>query len=166
MKNFQKTLLALALSVAAVGANAASTTGNFASTATISSACTIAATPMAFGAFTPTETPDVLGATSTLTSRCSNGVFYTMTLDKGTGTSVADRSMPGTIGGNTDRLKYNIYQEAAYTNVFGLGGGVGENFGLTGTGIDQSTTLYGRILTNQFITPDAYQEQLTVTLTY
>ncbi|MBA4242277.1 MAG: spore coat protein [Sphingobacteriaceae bacterium] len=165
MKNFKKSLLATALSLMAISsANAVVTTSNMQATANVVGACTIEATAMAFGAFTPTATADTLAATSTLSSVCSNGVQYTLSLDKGTGTSIADRSMPGAIAENLDRLQYNIYQEVAHTTLFGEG--VGETIVNVGTGVAQSTTLYGKILTNQFITPDAYAEQLTVTLTY
>lgn len=37
---------------------------------------------------------------------------------------------------------------------------------VTGNGAAQSTTVYGNILTNQYITPDNYVDTLTVAMTY
>ena len=38
--------------------------------------------------------------------------------------------------------------------------------GLTGTGADQTSTVYGKLSLNQYVKPDTYTDNLTVTLSY
>lgn len=142
---------------------AGSVTSTMQATATISSSCLISANAMAFGSFQPAATGSVL-ANSTVTATCSNNVPYTLSLSAGGGTIPA-RQMSGAIGGNTDKLAYNIYTTSALTTVFGNGTGSATIPG-TGNGSQQVVTIYGSLAQSQFVTPDSYTDALTVTVAY
>ena len=45
-------------------------------------------------------------------------------------------------------------------------GTTGAKVSLTGTGSTQNSTVYGKLSLNQYIKPDTYTDNLTVTLSY
>ena len=151
------------LALAGGAAHAATATANFQVTATVNASCTLSVTPMAFGALTPAASGDAT-ATAKITATCSNGSGYTLSLNKGSGDSITDRSMAGTAD-NTDKLKYNIYREAGASTVFGDGTS-GQTIAKTGNGVAQDETVYGKLALNQYIKADSYSDNLTVTLSY
>ena len=73
--------------------------------------------------------------------------------------------MAGLTNGNTDKLAYNLYQDSGYATLWG-DGTTGSKVSLTGTGSTQTSTVYGTLSLNQYIKPDNYADNLTVTLTY
>lgn len=164
MIKLKQSLLALALAAVSVSSFAGTATANFQSTATVSSSCSISATNVAFGTVTPAATGSAT-ATGTITSRCSNAVAYTMAINAGSGT-LASRTMAGGVAGNTDKLAYNLYTDAGATQVWGDGSASTSTVGLTGTGADQTSTVYGKLALNQYVKPDTYTDNLTVTLAY
>lgn len=164
MKNVFKKVFALSiLAAAAISSQAATTAANFTATATVNASCVITASPVAFGSITPAATGDAT-ATGTLTSTCSNGTGYTLTLNKGSGASIGARSMAGTAT-NTDKLLYNLYTNAGATSIFG-DTVEGNTLAASGTGVAQTQTIYGKLALNQYIKSDTYTDNLTVTLTY
>lgn len=166
-----KNLLKISALVMALGfgssAMAVNVNGNFQSNAVISSSCLLSASAVAFGAFTPTATATTLSANGTVSATCSNGVPYALSLDGGTKGTIATRKMGGANVANADLLIYNIYTTTAKTTIFGDGTtGSGSKINSTGTGSAQAITVYGGLLTNQYVTPDNYSDTLTVTMTY
>lgn len=157
------TMVALALAAISSQAFAGSTSANFQATATLNSSCVVTATNVSFGTITPAATGTAT-ATGTITSRCSNNVPYSLSINAGTGT-IAARTMGGAATGNTDKLAYNLYTEAAATNIWG-DGTTGVKVSMTGSGIDQTNTVYGQLALNQYLKPDTYTDNLTVTLAY
>ncbi len=158
-----KLLAALALIGLAQSAMAGTTNANFQATATLNSSCVVTATTVAFGTITPAATGDAT-ATGTVTSRWSNNVAYSPSINGGTGT-IAARTMGGAAVGNNDKLNYNLYTDAGATQVWG-DGTTGSKVSLTGTGATQTSTVYGKLSLNQYIKPDSYTDNLTVTLAY
>ena len=156
-------LLALALAAISSQAFAGSATANFQANATLSSACTVTASNVSFGTITPAATGTVT-ANGTITSTCSNNVPYTLAINAGAGT-IAARTMAGGTSGNTDKLAYNLYTSSALTTVWG-DGTTGSTVGMTGTGAVQTNTVYGSLALNQYLKPDTYTDNLTVTLAY
>ncbi|WP_432207758.1 Csu type fimbrial protein [Burkholderia pyrrocinia] len=146
----------LAFNLPAVAATA---TATMAVTATVDSTCLITATPLAFGAYAGTQTD----ATSTLSVTCSNTTPYNVGLDAGlaTGATVTSRAM--TITGAS--LLYSLFQDAGRTTNWGNTVGTDTVAG-TGTGSAQALTVYGRIAAGQFVTPGAYTDTITATVTY
>ena len=164
MKKLTKILSALALvGLAQASFAATSTSANFQATATLNSSCVVTATNVAFGTITPAAT-GTASATGTITSRCSNNVGYTLSINAGSGT-IAARTMTGATNGNTDKLAYNLYQDAGYATLWG-DGTTGSKVSLTGSGVTQTSTVYGTLSLNQYIKPDTYADNLTVTLSY
>lgn len=168
MKNFKKGILAtLVAAVGILGAQSAmagTATATFQVSATVNSACVVSATNVAFGTVTPAAT-GTLPATGTITSTCTKTTPYTLAISAGGSGNVATRTMTGGIAENADKLAYNLYTANDYTTVWGET--IGTNtVGLTGTGVAQTSTVFGKLDLNQYLKPDTYSDNLTVTLAY
>lgn len=157
-------LMAIALAALSSQAFAGTATATFQATATLNSACTVSASTVSFGPITPAATGTAT-ATGTVTSTCSNNVPYTLSINGGVSTDISNRTMAGAASGNTDKLAYNLYSDAAFTTVWG-DGVKGQKVSLTGTGIAQQSTVYGQLSLNQYLKPDTYTDNLTVSLAY
>ena len=140
MRPLRRLLCVLAL--LPLGSALASTATNTLSvSATVSAACTVSATNLAFGTYDPlTGTPN--DSTSTVNVTCTLTTPYNVGLDAGlgTGATVATRKMTH----SSDLLNYSLYQDAARTQVWGTTIGTNTATG-TGTGLAQAFTVYGRI---------------------
>jgi spore coat protein U-like protein len=136
--------------------------------------CSISATGPNFGIYNPLNASPTL-ANGTVTASCNwlsggtttvNAVTSYSTGQSGT---YANREM-GPVGGGF--LLYNIYFDAAFTQIRGDGTGGsqegGANFTLsktTPTG-SASSTIYGRLLAGQDVAPGTYTDTITITMTY
>lgn len=166
MKSLLKlSAVALAMAIGSSAFAATPQTATFQATATLNSSCLLSATAVAFGTFTPSITANTIAATGTISSTCSNNVPYALSLNAGSNGTIAARQMAGGTSGNTDKLAYNLYKEVAYTNILG-DGTTGVKTSLTGTGVAQTTTVYGKLDGTQFVTPDSYTDTITVTMAY
>jgi spore coat protein U-like protein len=158
--------IALFLSIAIVGAtatnaaSAATQTANMAVSATVTTACTINTTPLAFGEVALTgATP----ATATVAVTCTSGGGYTVGLGNGLHNVAAQRNLVS--GANI--LAYALFQDPAHGTVW-TNAGAGLISGV-GTALEQDFTVYGQVTTGQVIvsgngTP--YTDTVLVTLTY
>ncbi|WP_175789436.1 Csu type fimbrial protein [Burkholderia cenocepacia] len=162
MKN-KINILCFALAVISSQAVAGTATATFQATATLSSSCVVSATNVNFGTITP-EATGTTTATGTITATCSNNVPYNLAISAGSGTT-ASRTMLGAGSDNTDKLAYNLYTSSSLTTVWGETVGT-DTVGLTGNGQAQSSTVYGSLSNNQYLKPDTYTDNLTVTLSY
>lgn len=142
---------------------AATATAAFQVKATVGAACTIGASDLNFGNY-------VLGQASSGTTSisvvCTNTTGYNVGLSTGAGT-VANRYMPQQ-GVGTGTLLYNLYKEAAHTNIWGNTVGTDTVSG-TGNGTTQILTVYGLIpANNPNAIPDAvpYIDNITATITF
>ncbi len=141
---------------------AATTTATFTVTADVQTTCSITANNLNFGAYTGVE----LDINTTLTVTCSNGVPWTISLNPGTstGATVTTRAMTGP---GTDLLGYGLFQDAGHTINWGDTVGVNTLSGTgAGTGTPQTETVFGRIQASQFVSPGAYADTITATLTF
>ncbi len=112
--------------------------------------CNVTVNAIAFGAYNPFAGPR--DATGSVAFHCTAPASW-ISLDAGQSGDVNDRRM--TSGG--EALHYNVYSDAARTQVFGsmsVGGG------------QQTFTLYGRIAGGQAVPPGAYSDTLVVTVWY
>lgn len=119
---------------------------------------------LAFGSY------NVLSPTSTTTTgsfnvrNCNTGArTYTATFSAGNGTLAARALRSG-----VNTLGYNIYKDAAYTQILGSGSGgtatiVNTN---SGSGTGPTHTLYGLIPAGQDVPAGSYTDTLTITLTF
>jgi len=146
----------LALNLPVVAANATSTMAN---TATLDATCQISTTPLAFSTYTGSQTD----ATATLSVTCTNTTPYNVGLDAGltAGATVTTRAM--SITGAS--LPYSLFQDAGRTVNWGNTVGTDTVAG-TGTGNAQTLTVYGRVAAGQLVTPGAYTDTITATVTY
>jgi spore coat protein U-like protein len=164
-----------ALLGAAGGASASTTTTTFTVSANVLKTCSVSATNLAFGNYTPGG--GALTSTSTVSVLCTNGTTFTAALNGGstTGGTVAQRLMAETAGSGT--LQYNLYTAATHTTVWGDATGSSVTQPGTGAGMAaadaQSLTVYGQLpdnATNQAApvtgATTAYSDTITVTVTY
>ncbi len=135
--------------------------------------CTVSATPVAFGVYNPlsgtaTASTGTVTATCTLVSGGNTTVNVVSSYSTGSSGTFANRTMRS----GTNSLTYNLYFDAAYTQVRGDGTGGsqtgGASFSLTSGSRTQSTTstIYGRAPASQDVAAGTYSDTVTVTITY
>jgi spore coat protein U-like protein len=135
--------------------------------------CTVSATGPLFGIYnplsaTPTYANGQVQATCTLLSGGATTVNLVSSYSTGRSGSYVLRSMAA----GTSILNYNLFFDAAYTQIRGDGTGGsqtgGASFSLTPGNPTQSTTstIYGRIPASQDVAAGAYADTIVVTVTY
>ncbi len=144
--------------LAPLSSSAATTTTTFAVNATVQATCTVTATAMAFGTYVSTAAST---STSTVSVTCTNTTPYTVGLDAGqTGGSVTTRQMKN----GTALLNYALFSDAART--VNWGNSTGSWVSGAGAGTAQALTVYGQVAAGQYVTPGAYADTITATVTY
>jgi spore coat protein U-like protein len=175
-------LIGLLFSIIVSHAYAGTSTGNFQSTAILDGSCTLTGGSLSFGAFQP-QASGTTTARGSLAVLCTNTSVYDVIVSAGNSNNQQQRSMTGQV--SNDGLQYNIYTDTTYTTIVGdeTGGtshpmtGVvngrpitnGLNGGRNayiGTGRAVTWYLYGSLNNNQYVTPDNYTDNLTITLNY
>ncbi len=166
MKNLRVMFLALvaAALLAPAGAWATSVTASMPVTATVTPYATINVTPLDFGSFR-----DAHQSTATVTVNVSSGASYHISMDAGQHHDNTGRKM---VDGSQDVLSYILYQDSNQTVQWGDSDTFGTYLGGTseagtGTGADQTLTVYGW----SGVTPGAtlagsYSDTVTVTVSY
>jgi spore coat protein U-like protein len=128
--------------------------------------CSVAASAVAFGTYTPLTTAP---STGTITITCLSVVGpspATITLSTGASNTFAARTMSS--GGNT--LSYNLYLDAAHTQIWGDGTGgsmadtLNLNQGLVGP--TTTATVFGLVPAQDPAPGAAYTDTITVTVSY
>jgi spore coat protein U-like protein len=157
-----------ALLAAAGGASAANpATTTFTVMATVLKNCTVSATNLNFGTYTPTG--GALAVNSTVSVSCTVSTPFNTELTAGTtsGTTIAQRLLSD---GSGDTLQYNLYTTSGFTTPWGTT--VGTNT-VAGTGAGLSTpvvqTVYGQLVdsaANQAEPPGSYSDTITVNVAY
>ncbi len=155
--------LVIAAALATAAAHAATRSATFNVQAAVVSDCSIVSAPkLDFGTIGVQNV--AYTGTSTLVVACTSGTVYSVGLDAGSvaGSTVATRLLNGP-GGN---MWFSLYRGAGYTQVWGNTPGT-DTAGQTGTGSNQSFTLYGRIAAMQPTrSPGSYTTTVTATVTY
>ena len=155
--------LGILAGLACVGgsASATTTTSTFGVTMAITAQCVINSTA--------TMTIPSIGviqanndANTPLHIQCTNTTPFTIGLDAGTTTGGAISQRLLTSGSAT--VNYNLYTSAAYATIWGMTGGA--LVSSTGTGADQTFTVYGRVPAQTTPAPGTYTDTVTVTVTY
>jgi spore coat protein U-like protein len=128
--------------------------------------CTVSATPVAFGNYTPLQ-PSVLNSSGTISVSCivaSGRNPVTITLSKGASGSFLQRTMTNGL----DTLNYNLYLDATYMQIWGdgTGGSVADNDSVNPGHPDISATVYGQIPPLLDPSTGSYSDSITVTVTY
>jgi len=141
-------------------ASAQTQTDNMELSASVSSVCSVAAGALAFGEVATSGATD---GTAAITVNCTGGGAYTVGLGNGLHNVVAQRKLQS--GANL--LNYDLFKEVAHTNRWGDAGA--ELVSGTGSGADQTLTVYGQIASGQTLVADngtPYTDTILVTLTY
>jgi len=157
-------ILAVMVALSPATAISATATDTFQVTATVLGSCSVSATDLAFGDYTPTS-GTALDQTSTVTVTCTNGTSYTVGLNAGLnddGNGVTGRRM---VYNTTNFLAYALYSDSGRTTNWGNTPPT-DTVGGTGSGSGQAITVYGRVPINQYVTAGAYLDTITVTVTY
>ncbi|MCZ8182989.1 MAG: spore coat U domain-containing protein [Beijerinckiaceae bacterium] len=156
-------LLAAGLGLAIMpGTYAATATGTLNLSITIQASCTVvSATAINFGSMTTIAAN--VDQTSTLTVNCSSTTPYNVGLGVGggSGATVATRKMTS----GSDVVNYTLYRDASRTQVWGETIGTDTVTG-TGTGSNQSLTIYARVPSQAVPPPGTYTDAVTITVTY
>ena len=146
----------------------ASSTFPFTVNAVVTKYCEVSALDMDFGSVDALVTGAVTQTTN-ITTRCTKDIPYQIALEPGgsptpTGGAGTLRSA-STVSTNPDTyVSYSLFRNASFTQAWG--NVVGTNTSSqTGTGVPQSTTVYGRIPSVNVI-PDTYSDTVTVKVTY
>jgi spore coat protein U-like protein len=136
--------------------------------------CTVSATPVAFGTYSPLQ-PAPLTGTGTIMTVCTvNSHSNTITVDLSAGTSASftTRTMTTSVGATTYPLNYNLYLNAADTQIWGdgTGGSLVDTVTLTRHGnnntITTNLTVYGAVAPAQDPAPGTYSDGIIVTVNF
>jgi spore coat protein U-like protein len=158
--------IAAVAAVVATPALAGTATNTLPVEVNVINSCTVAATPMNFGAPTSIGTANI-DRTSTVSLVCTNGAAYDVAMDVGLNASGTQRRMSN--GAATPVfVPYGIYRDTTYTAASewtaASGNTVSGTAGLTGL---VSLTAYGRIpSTASSVGAGKYQDTVTVTVTF
>jgi spore coat protein U-like protein len=151
--------------IGAAPAMALTATNTFNVTANIVAACTVTATNLGFGPYSPSGATAVTN-TSTINTFCTVGTPYTLSLNVGTGggSFTTTRKMAN----GASLMNYNLYTSAALTTVWGDGTNSTATVGGTGTGLLTAapSTVYGSIPVGQDLPTGNYTSTIIVTVTY
>jgi spore coat protein U-like protein len=153
--------LALAASAAMPAQAFTTTTGTLTVQAAIGTTCTVSNVTINFGTIT---TGSPVTTSGSLLVNCSNGLAYSLDLDAGTNPTTANANRQMANGAN--RLTYNIYTSNTYITVFGssMSGGTSQSF--TGTGSNQTITVYPKIPIQAAPPSGVYTDTVTITATF
>ena len=144
-------------------------TANLSVTASVSASCTIATSPVAFGAYDPlsANVTNPLNGTGTVTVTCTSGASTTITLDQGlnpnTGSTDAAPARRLT-DGSSHYLTYALYQDSARGTVWGNTSPTGEP--VSGTGTANAVTVYGQVAAGQSAVVGNYSDTVVATVTF
>ncbi|QNA82842.1 spore coat protein U domain-containing protein [Sphingomonas sp. So64.6b] len=130
--------------------------------------CTVSTTGISFGSYIPVDATNN-ESSGTVRVQCVLLVAlagsYTIDLSTGSSGTYAQR----TLRNGASILTYNIYVDAARSQILGNGSGgssrITRNFTAL-LGVDQTTTVYGRIPAGQNVPAGSYSDTIIVTVTY
>ncbi len=160
-------LFATAMTFAAHGASAATSSGSFQVNATVVSSCTVSGSLLNFGsALDPLSAAVPVDASSTLTVQCTNTTPYAVALNAGVNAGGATNFSSRAIKNGSNTLAYQLYTDSGRSTVWGDGTASSSTSNGTGTGSTQTLTIYGRLPTLANSVPGTYSDTVTVTITY
>ncbi len=171
MNRFGKVcFITLAMILAATSAFAASKTANIAVTANINPACTISASPMAFGTYDPlgVNATVELDHTSIVTVQCVDELPAVITLDEGlykaTGsTPTTPQRQMQCLDYDQEFLAYFLYQDGSHTTVWGANANA---LSITADGASHDYTVYGVIPPGQVLEDGGFADTVVATVSY
>lgn len=140
----------------------ASTTGNLAISAIVTSQCTVQGSAIPFGNYNAAS----IQQNANIGVTCSSGTSYTISLDAGTGSgaNTSTRKLANADGSGAT-LSYALYQDSGRTKTWGNSNGSDTLSGV-GNGNTQSIPVYGYIPAGQASKAGSYSDVVAITLSY
>jgi spore coat protein U-like protein len=105
-----------------------------------------------------------LSASSSITTRCTNGDSWRIALNGGSSGNVAARQMQRVGGGGA--VNYQLYSDSSFTTAWGDGTGGTSMVTGTGTGNQQVISVFGRVPAQTTPQPGNYSDTITATITF
>ena len=128
--------------------------------------CTLSATDIDFGDLDLAALRTGSNSTGVITTTCTMGSSYTLTMDAGMGAGATPQSRSMSLDGGGGRLDYNLYTDGGRTQIWGDGSGSSATVGGTGTGTATSHTVYARVQPQSTRPTGRYHDRVVVTVTY
>jgi spore coat protein U-like protein len=122
--------------------------------------CTVGEGSIAFGSLLGFASTATLNTSGAFTITCTTNAPFVLALDKGLGQSIRSRSM--TLSGGNATIRYQIYQDAAHSIIFG-DGTAGSAWSGVGTGTAQLVQLFGQIPSQNIAAVGVYTDSISVT---
>lgn len=142
---------------------------NFTVSVTVLAGCNVSATVMNFGSTSSFITANI-NTTATITAQCTSTTPYSIGLDNGQNASGSQRRM--SVGGG-NYVSYGLYTDIGYSNAWtsttsttGCTSGANTCVLGTGTGSNQSITVYGQVPPQTAPLIGTYGDTVVVTLTF
>ncbi|MFE0499554.1 spore coat protein U domain-containing protein [Lysobacter soli] len=132
--------------------------------ATVATYCTVSASNVDFGQQGFLNTP--VNATGVITSTCTKGSNYTLSLNAGSGTGATFGQRRMTRSGGADTLVYALYRDSGRTQIWGDGSGGSSTVSGTGSGAAQTATVYAALPVQDTPAAGSYADTITVTVTF
>jgi len=153
---------------------AGTATNNLTVQTTVVANCTVSAATLNFGNYDPlvTHAATDLAASQALTIKCTKGTAAT-SIDLNNGGNFSGGTRRMAIGGGGSFLNYEIYKEAAHTNIWTTGATNGvvpaastsKDSALTFSG-GTALTVFGLVPQNQDVTTGSYSDTVSITINF
>jgi len=126
--------------------------------------CKVSASDLNFGAY-PSDSKTPLQGQTAISLLCGAGVTVEVSLDAGTGAvgNTSRRQMSQDSG--TDRMDYDLYQDAARSIHWGDRSGR-DTVEVLATGAPQTVPIYGEIPARQRVRDGSYSDTITITVQF
>ena len=159
---------ALALAFIGVPAQAGSPVlGSINVSATVVSSCIVTGGTLNFGsAIDPTSASVPIDSSTSVTVVCTATTPYAVSLNAGLNAGGASNFSARSVKNGVKTLGYQLYADSLRTTVWGDGTSASSTVPGTGTGSNQTLTVYGRLPSVTGAIPGTYTDTVTVTVTY
>ena len=134
----------------------------FTSSATVVNDCTIVASNVNFGS--AGVLASAVTATGSVSTTCTNGDAYRISLNGGGTGNVAARAMSRQGGGGS--ATYQLYLDAAHSLPWGDGTASTSMYSNKGSGVAQVITVYGQVPAQTTPAPGSYSDTITATIVF
>jgi spore coat protein U-like protein len=173
MKTRKRIIWGVAVALGVTGAlvlttartHAGSATASLSVSASVTNNCTISTAALAFGSYDPivAHASSPLDGTGTVTIACTKNSTQTIGLGLGGNASGSQRRLNA---GGADYLNYELYKEAARTNVWGNSGTALLDPGAAPSKAARSITVYGRVAAGQDVPAGSYTDSVVATVNF
>lgn len=150
---------------------AGTASSNFQVTLTITGSCSLTANPLDFGVNNGAIASNI-NATTTLVANCTNATPYSIGLNNGVGSGATASVRKMTNSADNSTVNYSLYTDSNRTAVWNnsctsLPGSSTSCSNGTGTGANQTITVYGQVSGGQSnVTIGSYVDTVVATLTF